>query len=200
MFNFFKFNYKKFKFKHLILSPYNTQTHFTELIENEILNAKKGKEAFIKIKLNNITSYSMVEELYRASINGVKIKMIIRGICCLIPNQSNISSNIDVISVVDKFLEHTRLFIFCNGGKNKTYISSADWMTRNLDNRVEVTCPIFQDNLKDEINQIFEIYWKDNVKSTLVNSNNNYNKTKSKKKHRSQIMMYDYYLNKIEKN
>jgi polyphosphate kinase len=90
--------------------------------------------------------------------------------------------------------------IFNNNNNNKVFISSADWMTRNLDNRVEVTCPIFQDNLKDEINQIFEIYWKDNVKSTLVNSNNNSNKTKSKKKHRSQIMMYDYYLNKIEKN
>ena len=200
VFNFFKFNYKKFKFKHLILSPYNTQTHFTELIENEILNAKKGKEAFIKIKLNNITSYSMVEELYRASINGVKIKMIIRGICCLIPNQSNVSSNIDVISVVDKFLEHTRLFIFCNGGKTKTYISSADWMTRNLENRVEVTCPILDKNISKKLNEIFDIYWKDNVKARLVNSlKNNEYRTNKRGKFRSQEKIYEFHLNEIEK-
>ena len=200
VFNFFKFNYKKFKFKHLILSPYNTQTHFTELIENEILNAKKGKEAFIKIKLNNITSYSMVEELYRASINGVKIKMIIRGICCLIPNQSNMSSNIDVISVVDKFLEHTRLFIFCNGGKTKTYISSADWMTRNIENRVEVTCPILDKNISKKLNEIFDIYWKDNVKARLVNSlKNNEYRTNKRGKFRSQEKIYEFHLNEIEK-
>jgi polyphosphate kinase len=125
--------------------------------------------------------------------------MIIRGICCLIPGIKNMSENIEVISIVDRFLEHTRFMIFNNNNNNKVFISSADWMTRNLDNRVEVTCPIFQDDLKDEINQIFEIYWKDNVKSTLVNSNNKSSKTKSNKKHRSQIMMYDYYLNKIEK-
>ena len=126
--------------------------------------------------------------------------MIIRGICCLVPGIKNMSENIEVISIVDRFLEHTRFMIFNNNNNNKVFISSADWMTRNLDNRVEVTCPIFQDDLKNEINQIFEIYWKDNVKSTPVNSNNNSSKTKSKKKHRSQIMMYDYYLNKIEKN
>ena len=126
--------------------------------------------------------------------------MIIRGICCLVPGIKNMSENIEVISIVDRFLEHTRFMIFNNNNNNKVFISSADWMTRNLDNRVEVTCPIFQDDLKDEINQIFEIYWKDNVKSTLVNSNNKLSKTKSNTKHRSQIMMYDYYLNKIEKN
>ena len=200
VFNFFKFNYKKFKYKHLILSPYNTQNHFTELIENEIVNAKKGKEAFIKIKLNNITSYSMVEELYRASINGVKIKMIIRGICCLIPNQPNMSSNIDVISVVDKFLEHTRLFIFCNGGNNKTYISSADWMTRNLENRVEVTCPVLDQNISKNLNEIFDIYWKDNVKSRLVNSlKNNEYRSREESKFRSQEKIYEFHLKEIEK-
>jgi polyphosphate kinase len=142
----------------------------------------------------------MVEELYRASINGVKIKMIIRGICCLIPNQSNMSSNIDVISVVDKFLEHTRLFIFCNGGNNKTYISSADWMTRNLENRVEVTCPVLDKNISKELNEIFDIYWKDNVKARLVNSlkNNQYRSSK-RGKFRSQEKIYDFHLNEIEK-
>ena len=161
---------------------------------------KKVTQHGIKVKINNLTSHSIIKSLYEASRNGVKIQMIIRGICCLVPGIKNMSENIEVISIVDRFLEHTRFMIFNNNNNNKVFISSADWMTRNLDNRVEVTCPIFQDNLKDEINQIFEIYWKDNVKSTLVNSNNNSIKTKSKKKHRSQIMMYDYYLNKIEKN
>ena len=108
--------------------------------------------------------------------------------------------DIEVISIVDRFLEHTRFMIFNNNNNNKVFISSADWMTRNLDNRVEVTCPIFQNDLKDEINHIFEIYWNDNVKSRVVNSKNNNRKTKSKTKHRSQQMMYEYYLNKIEKN
>ena len=142
----------------------------------------------------------MVEELYRASINGVKIKMIIRGICCLIPNQSNMSSNIDVISVVDKFLEHTRLFIFCNGGKTKTYISSADWMTRNIENRVEVTCPILDKNISKKLNEIFDIYWKDNVKARLVNSlKNNEYRNNNRGKFRSQEKIYEFHLNEIEK-
>ena len=93
----------------------------------------------------------MIEELYKASIAGVKIEMIVRGICCLIPGNSEFSKNIEVKSIVDKYLEHTRFFIFCSGGENKTYISSADWMTRNLDNRIEVTCPILDPSNKKEI-------------------------------------------------
>jgi polyphosphate kinase len=102
--------------------------------------------------------------------------------------------------VVDKFLEHTRLFIFCNGGNNKTYISSADWMTRNLENRVEVTCPVLDKNISKELNEIFDIYWKDNVKARLVNSlkNNQYRSSK-RGKFRSQEKIYDFHLNEIEK-
>ncbi len=199
VFRFFTANYKKYNFKNLFVSPINTESRLKKLIKNEITNAKKGNSAWIKVKINNLTSHSIIKSLYEASRNGVKIQMIIRGICCLVPGIKNMSENIEVISIVDRFLEHTRFMIFNNNNNNKVFISSADWMTRNLDNRVEVTCPIFQDDLKNEINQIFEIYWKDNVKSTPVNSNNNSSKTKSKKKHRSQIMMYDYYLNKIEK-
>ena len=200
VFDFFKFNYKKFKYNHLILSPYKTQTHFTDLINNEIKNAKKGKNAFIKIKLNNITSYSMVEELYNASNNGVKIKMIVRGVCCLIPNIKGMSENIDVVSVIDKFLEHTRMFVFCNDGDNKTFISSADWMTRNLENRVEVTCPVIDKNISNKLIQIFDVYWKDNVKSRLVNSKiNNEYRNLSKTKLRSQQEIYDLHLKDLEK-
>ena len=199
IFKFFNANYKNFKYDHLKLSPFDTQSFFTKLIKREIKNAKKGLPASVKIKLNSLTSYAMVEELYKAAKQGVKIKMIIRGICCLIPENEK---NIEVISVVDRFLEHTRFFIFNNNGKNETYISSADWMTRNLDNRVEVTCPILDKSINDEINDIFNIYWSDNIKSRRINTeipNQYQSNPKSKKGIRSQIEIYNYYKLKLEK-
>ena len=199
VFKFFNANYKKFNFQHLKLSPFDTQSFFTKMLKREIKNAKKGLPAYVKIKLNSLTSYAMVEELYKASREGVKIKMIVRGICCLLPENEK---NIEIRSVVDRFLEHTRFFIFNNNGKNETYISSADWMTRNLDNRVEVTCPILDPNIKKEINDIFEIYWSDNVKSRTVNNEipNQYQiNQNSKKLIRSQIEINNYYKSKLEK-
>ena len=196
VFEFFSFNYKKFKYEKLIISPYNTKKFFKSLIKNEIKNAKSGKDAFIKIKLNNITNYEMVEELYKAAEEGVKINLIVRGICCLIPNQKNTHNNIELISIVDKFLEHTRMFIFCNNGKNKTYISSADWMTRNLDNRVEVTIPIEDEKISNQLNDIFSIYWNDNQKSRYVNSENNNEYRKNELGIiRSQSQVYNYHYN-----
>ena len=196
VFEFFSFNYKKFKYEKLIISPYNTKKFFKSLIKNEIKNAQRGKDAFIKIKLNNITNYEMVEELYKAAEEGVKIYLIVRGICCLIPNQKNTNNNIQLISIVDKFLEHTRMFIFCNNGKNKTYISSADWMTRNLDNRVEVTIPIEDDKISNQLNDIFSIYWNDNQKSRYVNSENNNEYRKNELGIiRSQSQVYNYHYN-----
>ncbi len=196
VFEFFSFNYKKFKYEKLIISPYNTKKFFKSLIKNEIKNAKSGKDAFIKIKLNNITNYEMVEELYKAAEEGVKIYLIVRGICCLIPNQKNTHNNIELISIVDKFLEHTRMFIFCNNGKNKTYISSADWMTRNLDNRVEVTIPIEDEKISNKLNDIFSIYWNDNQKSRYVNSENNNEYRKNELGIiRSQSHVYNYHHN-----
>ena len=199
IFNFFNANYKKYTYKYLKLSPFDTQPFFTKMIKQEIKNAKNNLPASIKIKLNNITSYAMIRELYKAAKAGVKIKMIVRGICCLKPENEK---NIEVISIVDRFLEHTRFFIFNNNGKNDTYISSADWMTRNLDNRVEVTCPILDVNIKNEINDIFNMYWSDNSKSRFINnkvSNNyktNFEKTKSLN---AQKEIYNYYRLRIEK-
>ena len=196
VFSFFDTNYKKYNFKHLIVSPINTENRFKKLIKKEIRNASLGKPAWIKIKLNNITSYNMIMALYEASRNGVKIQMVVRGICCLIPKELGMSDNIEVISVVDRFLEHTRFMIFCNDQDNDVFISSADWMTRNLDNRVEVTTPIYQSELKKEILDIFNIYWNDNVKSRNVNSKkvNSY-KINNKPPLRSQEELYNYYLN-----
>jgi len=196
IFTFFDANYKKYNFKNLIISPINTESRFKKLIKKEVQNAKLGKPAWIKIKLNNITSYSMIKALYEASRNGVRIQMIVRGICCLIPRQVGMSENIEVISIIDKFLEHTRFMIFCNNQDNEVFISSADWMTRNLDNRVEVTCPIYQPELKKELFDIFNIYWNDNIKSRYVNLEkiNRYNRN-DKPNSRSQEELYKYYLN-----
>ncbi len=199
VFNFFNANYKRYIFKNLFVSPINTESKIKKLIINEINNAKRGKNAWIKIKINNITSYSLIRSLYDASRAGVKIEMIVRGICCLIPGKKNMSDNIKVISIVDRFLEHTRFMIFNNDGNIKTFISSADWMTRNLDNRVEVTCPILQDDLKNEILDIFNIYWNDNIKARMVNVNfDDKSRVSNKNEYRSQKNIYNYYLNKIE--
>ena len=200
VFQFFETTYKINKYKHLIVSPHYTKSTFRKLIDNEIANAIVGKEAFIKIKMNSFTSYKMVDKLYEASRAGVKIQLIVRGICCLIPGVPGMSENIEAISIVDKFLEHPRVFIFGNDGDAKVYISSADWMTRNIDYRVEVGCPIYDPEVKQEILDTFEISWNDTVKARVFNEaqDNSYRESK-KPEIRSQFAVYDYYLDKAEK-
>ncbi len=199
VFNFFETTYKINKYKHLIVSPHYTKNVFTKLIDNEIANAIVGKEAFIKIKMNSFTSYKMVDKLYEASRAGVKIQLIIRGICCLIPGVEGMSENIEAISVVDKFLEHPRLFIFGNDGNPSVYISSADWMTRNIDYRVEVGCPIYDEDVKQELLDTFEISWNDNIKARIFSAKqDNAYKDDDKPKVRSQFALYDYYKKKLE--
>ncbi len=199
VFDFFETTFKINKYKHLIVSPHYTSKVFKKLIDQEIENAKMGKVAYIKIKMNSFTSYKMVDKLYEASRAGVKIQLIIRGICCLIPGVEGMSENIEAISIVDKFLEHPRVFIFGNNGDSKVYISSADWMTRNLDYRVEVGCPIYDPIIKQELIDTFEISWNDNVKARVFSEkqDNAYRKSNGKPKLRSQFAMYDYYLDKL---
>lgn len=198
VFEFFTTTYKINKYKHLVVSPHYTKSYFLDLIDEEIKNAKDGKKAYIKIKMNSFTSYKMVDKLYEASDAGVEIQLIIRGICCLIPGVKGMSDNIEAISVVDKFLEHPRVFIFSNDDNPKIYISSADWMTRNLDNRVEVGCQIYDEDIKQEMIDTFEISWSDNVKARVFSEkqDNAYRKN-NKPKVRSQFAMYDYYANKL---
>lgn len=199
VFDFFETNYLILSYKYIITSPHYTKSKLFKLIDKEIENAKLGKPAYIKIKLNSISSYVMVDKLYEASRAGVKIQMIIRGICCLVPGIEGISENIEVISIVGKFLEHTRLLVFCNNNDPKVYISSADWMTRNIDNRVEVTCPIYDTDIKRELLDIFDICWSDNVKARIINeTQNNVYKRNDLPKVRAQFVTYDYYLKKLE--
>ncbi|MEP3210709.1 MAG: polyphosphate kinase 1 [Maribacter sp.] len=200
VFAFFETTYKINKYKHLIVSPHYTKSTFLKLIDNEIACALVGKEAYIKIKMNSFTSYKMIDKLYEASRAGVKIQLIIRGICCLVPGVKGMSENIEAVSIVDKFLEHPRIFIFGNEGDSKVYISSADWMTRNLDNRVEVGCPIYDEDIKQELLDTFEISWRDNVKARVFNeSQDNTYRKNGNAKIRSQFAMYDYYLEKLGK-
>ena len=192
-FNFFSVNYKKDNFYHLTLSPFFFRNKVTQLIDNEIRNSNKGKKAYIYIKINNLTDTEIIEQLYQASNAGVKVKLIVRGMLSLVPQTPKKSENIKAIGIVDRFLEHSRYMIFCNGGNEEIYISSADLMPRNIDHRLEVTCPIFDKSIKEEIKNIFNIQWKDNVKARIYDTTQSNEFVKSdKQKICSQIEVYNY--------
>lgn len=198
VFSFFEVNYHIYRYKHIITSPHYTKSKLFALIDQEIDNVKNGKSAYIKLKLNSLSSYMMVDKLYEASLAGVKIQMVVRGICCLIPGVPGMSENIEAVSIVDKFLEHTRLYIFCNDNNPKVFISSADWMTRNIENRVEVTCPIYDPEIKAELLDIFEICWNANTKARILNKEqDNQYKRNNLPKTRAQFNTYQYFLNKL---
>jgi polyphosphate kinase len=200
IFDFFDVNYRVHRYKHLIVSPHYTRGKFNKLIEREISNALLGKEAYIKLKMNSISDFKMTDKLYEASNAGVKIQLIIRGICCLIPGIKGLSENIEAISIVDNYLEHSRIYIFANGGDPEVFISSADFMTRNLDSRVEVTCPIYDEDIKKELIETFEIGWKANVKARIhsIDLANNYRRRGDEKPFRAQLEMYNYYQMKLD--
>lgn len=171
VFKFFKTNYKTPKFNHLIVSPFNVREKIYTLIDNEIKQAKNNKKAFINIKINSLTDKEIITKLYEASNAGVKINLFVRGICSLIPQQNGWSENITVISIVDRYLEHSRIMHFCNSGKELFYITSADWMTRNIDNRIEVGCPIYDKKIQDLLRINLEMHLKDNQKARFTNTN-----------------------------
>jgi polyphosphate kinase len=199
VFTFLEKSYKVPSHKHLLISPFTTSSGLKERIEREIAFAKEGRIALIRIKINNLTNYDMVASLYAASQAGVQIRMIVRGICCLVPGVKGVSENIEVISIVDRFLEHPRMVIFENDGDRDIFLSSSDWMTRNLDNRVEVSCPIYDKDIQQELVDTFELSWNDNVKSRWVNSDSKpVYRTNGAAALRSQEATYTYYKNKIE--
>jgi len=200
VFEFLDINYKLHNYKHLIVSPHHTRKRFYKLIDREILNAIEGKEAYIYLKMNSLTDFEMIDKLYEASQNGVQVRLIVRGICCLVPGIEGMSENIEAISIVDNFLEHSRIYIFANSGNPDVYISSADFMTRNIDERVEVSCPIYDEEIKKELLDVFNIGWKANVKARIHSEelDNKYVSNKGKKEFRSQQEMYRYYQKKLE--
>jgi len=184
--------------KHLIVSPIDSRPAIYKLIDTEIRNAKAGKPAYMILKMNSLADEQVITKLYQASNAGVKIKMIIRGMCCLVPGVKGYSENIEVISIVDKYLEHARIHIYCNGGDELIYLTSADFMTRNIDNRVEVGFPIYDKDLKKEIREMVNIQLEDNTKAREINSHNNnkYHKTHSDMPCRAQIDIYNYLKDK----
>jgi polyphosphate kinase len=198
VFDFFEVNYKQYNYKHLLVSPHFLRTRVENLIRNEIAFAKAKKKAHIRIKLNSLSDFKMIDLLYEASNAGVKIDLIIRGICCLVPGVAGMSENIKVISVVDRYLEHPRVYYFHNNGESKLYISSADFMQRNLDNRVEIACPIYDEKIKNEILETLEICWRDNVKArTIDEKHSNEYVSNDTPAVRSQYATYEYYRNKM---
>jgi len=200
VFEFFNVNYRVHRYKHLIVSPHYTRSKLNKLIDREIKNAENGKSAYIKLKLNSLTDVQLIDKLYDASNAGVIVQLQIRGICSLIPGVEGMSSNIEAISIVDNYLEHARIYIFGNENEPEVFISSADLMTRNIDGRVEVTCPIYDDKIKNELIDIFTIGWKGNVKSRLHSDklDNKYRLKGEDIVFRAQQEMYNYYLNRTD--
>jgi len=167
-----------------------------EKLDREIEHAKTGKEAWAIIKVNNLVDKRLVTKLYEASQAGVRIDLINRGICVLKPGIPGLSENIHAFSIVDKYLEHSRVYIFCNDESPEYYTSSADFMPRNFDHRIEVVCPIFDEDIRGEIWDIMQIQMKDNVKSRFLGPGNmnHYRKLPGEKPHRAQFEIHDYYI------
>lgn len=203
IFDFFDVNYRVHRYKHLIVSPHYTRSKFYKLIDREINNAIMGRPAYINLKMNSLSDYPIIDKLYEASNAGVKIKLQVRGICSLIPGVKGMSENIEAVSIVDYFLEHTRSYIFCNNDNPEVYISSADFMTRNLDGRVEVTCPIYDEDIKKQIIDTFNVGWKGNVKARFHSEHfeNKYRvRGPGEPVFRAQHETYNYYKNRLEES
>lgn len=200
VFKFLENNYKTFKYKHLLVSPLFMRKRILKLIETEIKNAKAGKDAYILAKMNSLVDQEIIKKLYKASQAGVKIKLIVRGICSLVPGIKGISENIEAISIIDRYLEHSRIFIFAHGGDEKYYISSADWMIRNLDNRVEVAVPIFDKNIQKELKDFMLLQFRDNTKARILDEKqeNRYRKNPAEPPYRAQDDIYKYLKGEIQ--
>jgi polyphosphate kinase len=200
IFQFFDINYRVHRYKHLIVSPHYTRMRFYKLIDREILHARAGRTTHIKLKMNSLSDFAMIDKLYEASNAGVKIQLEVRGICSLVPGIKGMSSNIEAISIVDNYLEHARIYIFGNAGQTEVFISSADFMTRNLDGRVEVTCPIYDQGIKSELIDNFDLGWKGNVKARYhsYKLDNKYKERNGEPIFRAQIETYKYYQKKVD--
>lgn len=194
VFNFIENPYRPVSFDYLMVSPQNSRRMLYQLIDEEIANAQQGIPAGITLKVNNLVDKGLVDRLYTASSVGVKVNLLVRGMCSLIPNLEGISENIRVISIVDRYLEHDRVYIFDNGGDKKVFLSSADWMTRNIDYRIEVAVAILDPVLKQRVLDIIAILFSDTVKARIIDKelSNRYVPRGNRRKVRAQQAIYDY--------
>ena len=194
VFNYLR-NQKKIRhLRHLLVAPFTLQGRYLDLIEREIRVARKGKKASLIVKLNGLEDRVMIDKLYEASQAGVTVQLLIRGICCLVPNLPGVSEGIDVIRLVDTFLEHSRIAVFHNGGKPEVYLASADWMNRNLYHRVEVGFPIYSPALKKELRQLLDFQLRDTVKARRIDEQgqNQTIESANQPEFRAQLAMYDW--------
>ncbi|MFN5545295.1 MAG: polyphosphate kinase 1 [Bacteroidota bacterium] len=191
---------RKHKFNHLLVAPENMAKQFAALIDIEIANARAGKTAYIIAKMNSLIDEQIIRKLYEAGKAGVQIDLIVRGICGIVPGIAGLSDNIRVRSIIDRFLEHARVYIFANGGHEKIYLASADWMTRNLHHRIESGFPIFDEEIKKEIRHIIKLQLIDNIKARVIDSDydNKYAGTDTEVKYRAQLDIYHYLKNKYQ--
>ncbi len=192
VFRFFESPYLPVQYRHLIVSPIYMRRKLYALVDRETRNALEGREAWIILKLNNLVDQDMILRLYKASQAGVKITLLVRGICSLIPGEPGYSENIEAYSIVGRYLEHSRFMVFCNGGEEEYYIGSADWMTRNLDHRVEVFCPVFDPRLRQELRDILDLQLRDNTKKRIITPqlDNPYVREQGKRRIEAQMEMY----------
>lgn len=201
VFKIFKNNFDRSVFRELIVSPFNTRRKLTSLIDQEIKNANNGEDAYIFLKINNLVDSKMIKKLYEASKAGVKIKAVVRGICSLVPGVKGLSDNIKVRSIVGRYLEHSRIMIFANGGDEKYFISSADWMGRNIDRRIEVAAPVYDKDIQKDLKFMIKACWNDNAKSRIIDqtqSNHRYDGGEVVP-YNAQIETYNYFLQKESK-
>lgn len=198
VFGFIERPYTPVRFKELLVSPNEMKNRFVALINNEIKNRKSGKPAYIKIKINHITDPVMVEKLYEASCAGVDIDLLVRGNCSLVPGIPGVSDHIRIVGIIDRYLEHSRIFVFAAGGEERVFIGSADWMPRNLDNRVEVVTPVYDPEVKEEMKRIVDFGLRDTLQARIVDGEGkNLFKQPDEggQPFRSQEALYEYYLN-----
>ncbi len=198
VFDFIEYPYIPVRFKELLVSPNEMKRKFLSLINDEIKNKKAGKPAYIKIKINHVTDPVIVNKLYEASQKGVLIDMLVRGNCSLITGVRGVSDNIHINGIVDRYLEHSRIFIFAAGGKEKVFLGSADWMPRNLDNRIEVITPVYDQAIKEEMKKIIDYGLRDTLQGRVVDGTgkNSSWTTDDNIPFRSQSALYDCYLEK----
>jgi polyphosphate kinase len=200
VFNFYSNNFRIGNYEHLLVSPFFMRKKFIKYINKETKNAEEGKEAYIILKLNSLVDAELIKKLYQASEAGVKIKLILRSNCSLIPGIKDMSENIEAISIVDKYLEHSRILVFCNGGDERIYLTSADWMYRNLDLRNEIAVPIYDKKIREKLKKILDIQLHDNTKARLLDDkqDNKYKPTlPGEKKVRAQDAIYNYFKGRL---
>ncbi|WP_294899819.1 polyphosphate kinase 1 [Tatumella sp. UBA2305] len=197
VFNFIENPYRPVSFDYLMVSPQNSRRMLYQLVDQEIANAQQGLPAGITLKINNLVDKGLIDRLYAASGAGVKVNLLVRGMCSLIPDLPGISTNIRVISILDRYLEHDRVYIFENNGDKKVYLSSADWMTRNIDYRIEVAVIILDPQIKQRILEMMGILFSDTVKARIIDKelSNRYVPRGNRRKVRGQLAIYDYIKN-----